>query len=84
MAAYSHPHTQTRTRARAFRVVVVVGGCNRERGIAAGVGMAFCGQSSMCLYAVMCYRFLARSPAASVPVLVPDGVYSLPVLSYAR
>lgn len=82
MAAYSRAHTQPRTRARAFRVVVVVGGCNRERGIA--VGMAFCGQSSMCLYAVMCYRFLARSPAASVPVLVPDGVYSLPVLSYAR
>lgn len=84
MAAYSRAHTQPRTRARAFRVVVVVGGCNRERGIAAGVGMAFCGQSSMCLYAVMCYRFLARSSAASVPVLVPDGVYSLPVLSYAR
>lgn len=51
---------------RAFPCVSSSGDATEKGGSRIGgwVGMAFCGQSSMCLYAVMCYRFLARGPAA--------------------
>lgn len=68
-------------------ISVRVGGCNcpgargwRGTGAMGGARMAFCGQSSMCLYAVMCYRFLARSPASSMPTLMPDGIVGCPEL----
>lgn len=49
-----------------------------------GARMAFCGQFSMCLYAVMCYRFPPPPSGALLPTyLMPhDIVTSIP--SYAR
>lgn len=73
--------------ARACISVRVVGDATEQRaedkagtGGLGGARMAFCGQSSMCLYAVMCYRFLARSPASSVPTLMPDSIVACPEL----
>lgn len=58
-----------------------------------GARMAFCGQFSMCLYAVMCYRFPPPPPPAEallptylpiyLPTFMPHGIVtSIP--SYAR
>ena len=97
---HTHTHTHTHTLRRvAFPCVCPGDGQlargweereakrrDRDRRAMGGARIAFCGQSSMCLYAVMCYRFLARGPwPCCLRTYARARRYSCPpVLSYAR
>lgn len=91
--AYPCTHTSGELHGRAFPCVCPGDATGREAGVKrrvrdtrvmGGARMAFCGQSSMCLYAVMCYRFLARSPAAFGAYARARRYSCFLVLSYAR
>lgn len=91
--AYPCTHTSGELHGRAFPCVCAGDATGREAGVKrrvrdtrvmGGARMAFCGQSSMCLYAVMCYRFLARSPAAFDAYARARRYSCFAVLSYAR
>lgn len=90
---HTHKHTSGELHGRAFPCVCPGDATGRQAGVKrrvrdtramGGARMAFCGQSSMCLYAVMCYRFLARSPAAFGAYARARRYSRFPVLSYAR
>ena len=90
---HTHTHTSGELHGRAFPCVCPGDATGRQAGVKrrvrdtramGGARMAFCGQSSMCLYAVMCYRFLARSPAAFGAYARARRYSRFPVLSYAR